>query len=265
MATTLSALNIPAFPGFSAADDHDLLKFLCRQDVGAVVIPDFMSPDELRTIIDKIYTLKDEWQPGAGPGDYTIGNVWYAYIAFDRVDDYHASSALSRAYMEWHFPGLEQRILDFCKAMVKGEDVIVRPGWGGPAFVNFTFDSETAMENGQLHTDHDGLPDSFLMSPNADNQAFSFVLPIQMPDEGGNLNVWTDVFSPDEWEKYTCGSFEDLDAPEQEPTEVVYQAGKLVALKSLRVHQIKSFQGSTDRITLNFRLTRLNGIWNVWF
>lgn len=240
---------------------------LRRPEVAGVAFEGLLSLTEVARALAQVYAQRRHWQAGAGPGDFTLGNVWYAHMEFGREHEYFASAPRARALVNRLFPGLEQQILAFCRLLTGDGDVQVRSGWGGPALVVFQAGSETARRGGVLHIDHDGLPAELLQARGADT--FSFILPLQLPAERGHLMVWPDLYDPADRARYLIGSG-DIADPRPPVQLLTHQLGTAIAIQSLRVHQIQGFEGNCDRVTLNWRLTRTataadESRWVVWF
>ena len=260
-----------AVPHYDATNDlgklPTALAEMRRAEVAAVALSGLFGTSELDQMLQQVYKQRRHWQTGAGPGDYTLGNVWYAHIEFGREQEYFATASRSRALVNRLFPRLEQQILALCRLLTGDSDVQVRANWGGPALVVFRAGSETARRGGVLHVDHDGLPVELLQSNQAD--AFSFILPLQLPAQRGHLLVWPDVFDPADRERFLVGSG-DVAGPHPPVQLLRHEVGTALAIQSLRVHQIQGFDGDRDRVTLNWRLTRVpsadeRGRWVVWF
>lgn len=235
--------------------------------VAAVAFAGLFSPAEVAKLLAQVYAQRRLWQTGAGPGDFTLGNVWYAHMEFGREQEYFATVPTARALINRLFPKLEQRVLAFCRHLTGDPAVQIRSGWGGPAVVVFDAASETARRGGVLHIDHDGVPAELLEIQGADT--FSFILPLQLPPQRGHLLVWPDLYDPAERGRYMVGSG-DISRPRPPVQLLPHVVGTALAIQSLRVHQIQGFDGSCDRVTLNWRLTRLagpgaKGRWVVWF
>lgn len=260
-----------AAPRYELADDAlqlpRALQELQNPAIAGVAFHGLLGAAEVAKLLAQVYAQRRHWKSGAGPGDFTLGNVWYAHIEFGREQEYFASVATSRALINRLFPKLEQRILAFCRQLTGDASVQIRSGWGGPAIVVFEGGSETARRGGVLHIDHDGLPAELLETRGA--ATFSFILPLQMPADRGHLLVWPDLYDPTDRARFMVGSG-DIALPHLPVQLLPHCVGTALAIQSLRVHQIQGFDGSCDRVTLNWRLTRLGDQgadprWVVWF
>ncbi len=266
-------MAVPVYQGADACTDLPAALVALRDPaVAGVAFQGLFSPAEVAGLLAQVYAQRRHWQTGAGPGDFTLGNVWYAHIEFGREAQYFATAAAARALINRLFPKLEQRVLAFCRQLTADPSVQVRSGWGGPALVVFEGGSETARRGGVLHIDHDGLPANLLEGKAADT--FSFILPLQLPSQRGHLLVWPELFDPADRARFMVGSG-DIASPRQPVQLLDHSVGTALAIQSLRVHQIQGFEGNCDRVTLNWRLTRLDatpsgrergaGRWVVWF
>ena len=219
----------------------------------AVSYKGVLTKDECDIFTDRVYAAKDHWIENFGGAQYTLGRAWYTDLEQDREDEYFARAIESDALLERVAPGLQQRMYDLVGTVV-GAYVEQRDGWCGPGVHVFPPMGDVARRGGDIHFDTEGLTEDQLA---ARAPALSFVLMLQPAETGGSLRVWDSKFEGD--------AAPAAPSPQLRSGVASYQAGDLVVFDSYRMHQIQSFSGTLDRISITAHAVWTGVHWEVWF
>lgn len=241
----------------------DLRRSLTKADgLRAVIFDSFLTASECREYADTAYMLQSYWRAGTLQGEYTLGRAWYTSIDNREVVDYFDESDYLNRIIRQSFPGLIEKILHFCQRWTDCKNVGIRSGWAGPGIVVFHPSSSlTAKRGGSVHIDYEGLSKRMLDAAVHPPEVYSFMLPLQMPVNGGHLRTWPEVYRRYHHERY----LREICKPEGKTRLVPYSVGSLCGIYSLRIHQIEPFRGKDDRVILTFHLGKLDGQWCIWF
>jgi len=227
------------------------------EDVAAVAIDDAV-PTEVR----------ERWQQGvdAHPGlgqriaaGRIVGGAWFAAIATEgdpvaRARAYQSAVARGRRDLDRVAPDLASRAARLTADLLGGP-VRTRPGHAGPGFVEFGGPGALD-QDGDVHIDWEGLAAEHPLGLFA--EAYSFVLMVRPPEEGGDLRVWGIGAAAD-------GGAVDEAGP---GTLVGYRPGTLVAFPAQDLHQITAMRGDRSRITVTWHARRAGPDpgdgWEIW-
>lgn len=202
-----------------------------------------------------VYAARADWTPCFEGVQFTLGRAYYTHLEEDRADEYFAMAAASDAIVERALPALQARVRDILGELV-GAPVAPRPGWCGPGVHIFPAGNWLSQNGGDVHFDTEGLrePERAARLP-----ALSAILMLQPPRQGGGLRVWDALWDGRDDE-------DDIAAAAcAESTVVDYAAGDLVVIDSYRLHQIQSFSGDRDRLSVTAHLIFADGRWQAWF
>jgi hypothetical protein len=260
-----SASNAKTVPVSSVMNDQiEGISFkTLLEDTLAVVFQGIFSLEENQEIVSKIYSLKNLWVPSYEGEQYALGRVWYAHVD-DRIQDNYFERAIeSNKMIETHFPGLYQKLCNFCSKIQMNEPVRIREKWAGPGFVIFPAHEYCAKEGGGIHYDWEGLTEE--QRNNSDTEAYSFISLLQKPERGGGIRIWETKYDPSRKEESLKPSIDILPDPGAKNVLIDYQVGDLLLINSLSLHQIQPFEGDADRITLTFHIAKNSESWHIWF
>jgi hypothetical protein len=219
----------------------------------AVRIPGMLTARECAEYAARVVAARDEWTANFGGAQFTLGRAWYTHLEEDREEEYFEGAAASDERVRRWLPGLTERLLAVCRALLGGP-VAQRVGWCGPGVHVFPARSEVARKGGEVHFDTEGLTDVQLARR---ARALTFVLMLQTPESGGGLRVWDRLYAGED--------FPDEPGEDVARATVDYEAGELVVIDSYRLHQILPFGGATDRVSATVHVVLENERWEAWF
>lgn len=226
----------------------------------AIRIPGVLSPDECITCSERLYQMRLRWRDDYGGEQFSLPDNYYARVSGGTVEEYFSSVVASRKLMAESFPHEQKRFLQLMQTLIKAETVPLKKGWCGPGFVIFPEGEYVAVNNGPIHVDAEGLVDGELVD--SDARACALVLMVQKPQWQGGVRVWNFPWDP------LLGETHSLRRAENSYSNgytIEYELGDLVVLNSLKPHQILSFGGGIDRITMNAFGSFVGGRWQFWF
>lgn len=230
----------------------DFFGLLARS--AALVVRGLCAPEACARWARAVYQARRRWVSDFGGEQFSLGRAFYTHFETDRSGLYFEDAARSDALVEEVLPGAQSLLQRTLEALVGGS---VRPrlGFCGPGAHIFPARGKVAREGGVIHFDVEGLTPHQLVQR---RPAVSLVVMLQAPVRGGGLRVWDSVYRGSEHP-----SDEDLAAPRR---TVRYRAGDAVLIDSLRLHQIRPFQGELDRISLTAHAALVDrGAWDCWF
>jgi hypothetical protein len=208
------------------------------------------------------YAARDDWTPCFEGVQFTLGRAFYTHLEEGRSEDYFAAARRSDALVESALPGMQALVRALIGELVGApisSPVLPRSGWCGPGLHIFPAGDWLSQHGGDVHFDTEGLSSEQLA---ARAPALSFILMLQPPARGGQLRVW-DMTYDGERDDDEDGV---MVAPEGITSATIdYAAGDLVAIDSYRLHQIQSFGGERDRISITAHAVLSDGRWQVWF
>ncbi len=216
-------------------------------------VPKVLEPDAASALVRGVYAGREHWTPAFDGEQFSLGNAWYTHLEEDKEAEYFATHERSDAAVEQFCPGLARTMRAFLASFV-GAPVQPRRGFAGPGVHVFPAGAHCAMRGGAVHFDTEGLTPSDLA---ARAPAVTAVLMLQPPRSGGELRVWDVRFE---------GQDHEDEAPRGVPfLDVDYQVGEIVFIDSYRLHQIRPFGGTTDRISATCHAVHTPGGWTSWF
>jgi hypothetical protein len=204
-----------------------------------------------------VLAARAAWTVDFDGDQFALGRAFYTHLETDRAGAYFTGAAASDALVEEHLPGMQDRVIDLYRALLCGEggEVRRRARWCGPGVHIFPAGGWLAQRGGVVHFDTEGLSEHQM---ECDARALTLVIMLQPAETGGGLRLWDVVHEG-----------HDEPTPEElaRPSEIaVYQAGDALLLDSYRLHQIQSFGGPRDRISITAHAVEVDdGVWEVWF
>lgn len=216
---------------------------------------DAISAEDAARYAALVFAAREEWNANFGGVQFTLGRAWYTHLETGTSAAYFADAAASDARVERAVPGLQARMIDLARGLVR-EPIVRRPGWCGPGVHVFTPGNEVSSKGGDVHYDVEGLSPEQL-ERRAD--AYSFVLMLQPCAVGGGLRLHDRRYAGDPYARA---------ADEATPSEIIdYRPGDLVVFDSYRLHQILPFAGDRARVSATFHIARTSGggAFEAWF
>jgi hypothetical protein len=212
--------------------------------------PGAVSAAQCAQWVGGVYAGRADWTPNFDGVQWTLGRAWYTHLEEGVAADYFAAATESDALVERCLPGMQARMLALLAEIV-GAPMARRDGWCGPGVHVFPAGGWLAENGGDIHFDLEGLDEQQRRQP-----ALSAILMLQPPLAGGGLRVWDECYD---------GRDEVPDA-ESRPSQIAeYEAGELIVIDSVRLHQIQPFSGPRDRISVTAHALLADGRWQVWF
>jgi hypothetical protein len=201
-----------------------------------------------------VLAARSAWSVDFDGDQFALGRAFYTHLETDRAAAYFAGAAASDALVEQHLPGMQARVLDLYRALLAGH-VRRRARWCGPGVHIFPAGGWLAQRGGVIHFDTEGLSAHQMEQ---DARALTLVVMLQPPENGGGLRLWDVIHE---------GRDEATPHELARPSVIAeYQAGSALLLDSYRLHQIQSFGGARDRISITAHAVEVDeGLWDVWF
>ncbi len=201
-----------------------------------------------------VLAARDEWTIDFDGDQFALGRAFYTHLETDRAGAYFTGAAASDALVERHLPGMQDRAIDLFRELVGGE-VRRRARWCGPGVHIFPAGGWLAQRGGVVHFDTEGLSEHQLEH---DARALTLVIMLQPAETGGGLRLWDVVHE---------GHDEPTQGELARPSVIAaYAVGDALLLDSYRLHQIQSFGGARDRISITAHAVEVDaGVWDVWF
>src|SRR5258706_10478075 len=109
----------------------------------AVRYPGMLTTGECAEYAARVRAARGEWTASFGGAQFTLGRAWYTHLEEDREEEYFADAAASDARVRRWLPGLAERLLGVCRALL-GAPVVQRPDWCGPGVHVFRAGSEVS-------------------------------------------------------------------------------------------------------------------------
>ncbi len=222
--------------------------------VGALVVGHFDAA-RCSTWVNGIRGARHAWTDDFGGAQFSLGRAFYTHLEEDRTRAYFDDAKASDARVEAHAPGLQSGMIDLV-ARLTGGRVTPRAGFCGPGVHIFPCGNEVSRRGGVVHFDTQGLARHHVA---ARRPALSIVAMLQPAERGGGLRLWDllyagrDVATPAELDRTRCGTIRS-------------EAGDVVAFDSYRLHQIRPFSGTLDRISATVHASEIDpGVWETWF
>ena len=201
-----------------------------------------------------VLAARAAWTVDFDGDQFALGRAFYTHLETDRADAYFAGAAASDALVEQHLPGMQERVIDLYRALLGG-DVRRRSRWCGPGVHIFPAGGWLAQRGGVTHFDTEGLSEHQL---ECDARAMTLVIMLQPAESGGGLRLWDVIHE---------GRDEAMPEELARPSAIaLYEPGDALLLDSYRLHQIQSFGGDRDRISITAHAVEVDEeVWDIWF
>lgn len=237
---------------WQAAGSPQVLSFLDERN--AVLLRGAAPREEAEGLAARVLAARDLLTSDFGGEQFALGRAFYTHLETGRSRDYFASARASDAVVEAVLPGLQGRSLALLSRLLGGE-VRRRPGFCGPGVHVFPAGGKVAREGGVVHFDLEGLTDH---QKEHGHRAVSLVWMLRPPLRGGGLRLWDALYDGTPDTELEPGSLPCLTARSG--------AGDVLLFDSLRLHQIRPFQGGLDRVSLTIHAAEVDrGAWEAWF
>lgn len=224
------------------------------ESAAAVVLKGLVPPERCQVWTRAVYKARSDWVADFEGHQSSLGRAFYTHYETGRSALYFGDAARSDALVERHLPGMQSFVRESLGHLVGGA---VRPrlGFCGPGVHVFPAAGEVAREGGVVHFDVEGLSPHQLARH---HRAVTLVIMLQPPTRGGGLRIWDTLYQGSE-----TPSPEQLAAPHR---TVRYRPGDALFSDSLRLHQIRPFQGPLDRISITVHAVEVDrDVWDAWF
>jgi hypothetical protein len=220
----------------------------------AVVLRGALDAAEAGRLAARVLSARDHWTSDFGGEQYALGRAFYTHLETGRTKEYFAGAAASDAVVEAALPGLQARTLALL-AQTLGGHVRRRDGFCGPGVHVFPAGSKVAREGGVVHYDLEGLTEH---QKARGQKAVTLVWMLQPASWGGGLRLW-DLL-------YDGRGDAEVDPDAHAQRTLRSGAGDAVLIDSRRLHQIRPFRGSADRIAVTVHGVEVDrGVWEAWF
>jgi len=204
--------------------------------------------------VDRILDARKEWIADFGGEQFALGRAFYTHYETGRADLYFRDASRSDALVERVLPGMQDMIRNLLALMVGGK-ARLRRGFCGPGVHIFPAGENVAKKGGVIHYDMEGLSPLHVERRSA---AMSLVVMLQPPVWGGGLRLWN-------------ATWHGADEPDDEEIAQPhithrYGVGEALLMESHRLHQIRPFRGTLDRVSITIHAVEVDrGQWDTWF
>lgn len=201
-----------------------------------------------------VLRARREWTSDFGAEQFSLGRAFYTHLETGRGGLYFRDAAGSDARVERVLPGMQEGVSALLAALVGGT-VRRRLGFCGPGVHVFPAGGEVARRGGVVHFDVEGLTPLQLRRG---HRAVTVVWMLQPAEWGGGLRIWDTLHG---------GSEHPTEAELATPHLTLrYRPGDVLFSDSRRLHQIRPFRGSRDRISITAHAVEVDrGVWETWF
>lgn len=204
--------------------------------------------------VARILEAQNEWIADFGGEQFALGRAFYTHYETGRSDVYFRDASRSNALVERVLPGMQDMIRNLLGRMVGG-NARLRRGFCGPGVHIFPARENVASKGGVIHYDMEGLSPLHVQRR---APAMSLVLMLQPPTWGGGLRLWNSL-----WHGADEPDDEEIAGPHITHR---YQVGEVLLMESHRLHQIRPFRGTLDRVSITLHAVEVDrGQWDTWF
>ena len=228
---------------------------LSRLDGGvAVLLRGAAGASEAGELASRVLAAREGWTSDFGGEQFTLGRAFYTHLETGRAKEYFENARAADALVESVLPGLQERSLELLGRMLGGE-VLRRAGFCGPGVHVVPAGGKVACDGGVLHYDLEGLTDHQKVH---EQRTVSFVWMFRPAVHGGGLRLWDALYDgrPDS----------EVEPDEHDRVTVKAGAGDALLFDGRRLHQIRPFRGSSDRVSLTAHAVEVDrGAWEAWF
>jgi hypothetical protein len=213
-----------------------------------------MPADEADALAARVLAASERFTADFGGEQFALGRAFYTHLETGRAREYFANAKASDALVEEVLPGMQARALELQASMLGG-DVRRRAGFCGPGVHVFPAGGKVASDGGVVHFDLEGLTEH---QKEEGARAVTLVWMLRPPARGGGLRLWDALYdgTPDA----------DVEPDEHACVTVRSAAGDALLLDSRRLHQIRPFAGSVDRVSITVHAAEVDAnVWESWF
>ena len=204
--------------------------------------------------VDRILDARKDWIADFGGEQFALGRAFYTHYETGRSDLYFREALRSDALVERVLPGMQDLIRNLLARMVGGK-ARLRRGFCGPGVHIFPAGENVAKKGGVIHYDMEGLSPLHVQRRSA---AMSLVVMLQPPVWGGGLRLWKTT-----WHGADEPNDEEIERPHITHR---YGVGEALLMESYRLHQIRPFRGTLDRVSITIHSVEVDrGQWDTWF
>ena len=229
---------------------------------------DAESCGELVGTIDELrdhWTARDRVRPF-----HTLGTASYLDVRRLDTSDYYHRSAVTNLLLLDHFSDLFAKV---CRAVDEstGTRCELTKRQAVPGFHIFGAHPDYLKPVGSIHADLQHQPltwdfDTDEQQCEAFGQVLSLTLPLELPRDGGGLNLWD--FGPETKPVGVFGWDEGAFVKAHPPRLVEYQCGRLVIHRGQQFHQIaplRSYHEADRRISLQGHAILIDGAYELYW
>jgi hypothetical protein len=232
--------------------DAALVQELARHP--ALLLRGVAEAAEAVRLASRVQSAREQWTSDFGGEQFALGRAFYTHLETGRTKEYFAGAAASDTVVEAVLPGLQARTLALLARLLGGQ-VRRRPGFCGPGVHVFPAGGKVAREGGVVHYDLEGLTEH---QKARGQRAVTLVWTLQAAAWGGGLRLWDQLFDG-------RGDGE-VDPAACDHITVRSEDGDAVLIDSRRLHQIRPFRGTADRIAITVHGVEVDhGVWEAWF
>lgn len=253
-----------------ALEPRRMLSLLSTNQIAAVKVSNFYSAADLKIIDTNIDKDGIAWYPHA---EHKQGRIGLSATEYQAKKDgkvlYFSRVPEATAAREKMFYGVSdpiQKIIDMFSPDYKVA-IAQEPAMNNAPYFSGLIRAMGAKST--LHFDHAPvqLP---RWGVSQGEEQFGLVLYLQMPDTGGELNIynhpWTpedEVHNKDTVEKGPHG-FDPTFLEKEQPTRITPSSGDLIIFRTRNFHQIDSIKHGQIRLSFNSFLTLQDGALSLW-
>jgi hypothetical protein len=202
-------------------------------------IDGFLSREEVKKMIEKMKERKEDWIER--PFNTSIGRIWYLDIEMGLLHMYHWEAPKTNVIVDGITNSISHKVASaavqqICKHYSDlNTKVVSRTEYTEAPWVDMGIvinQAKGKMENdgGAVHADLEGLsPYPELFSRLESVRAFSVIIPIELPQEGGGLYIWNKMNLPN-------SRYYSLDDSKAQLIE--YKVGNMYIFDSRLFHRI---------------------------
>lgn len=212
------------------------------------------SAEACATAAVEVVRRRSAWTADFGGEQFALGQAFYTHLETGRAAEYFRNAGRSDALVEATLPGMQAAVRALFGRLAGGR-VRARTGFCGPGVHVFPAGEKVAREGGVIHFDTEGISPVHLERR---ARALTLVIMLQPATRGGGLRVW-DV-------RYRGRDAATAAELRRTAMTTLYRAGDALLLESYRLHQIQSFSGQRDRISVTLHGVEVDAdVWETWF
>lgn len=215
----------------------------------ALVLRSLVEPEQCAQWAQAVLEARSSWTEDFGGEQFALGRAFYTHVESGRAAEYFADARASDARVERALPGVQAQMRQWYGQMAGGV-AAQRRGFAGAAAHVFPAGAKVARDGGVVHFDVEGLTPHQIARR---VRALTLVVMLQPAESRGGLALWDEMYPT-------------ADCDHAPSAVLAYRPGDAALMDSYRLHQIESFDGARDRISLTlhgFQVDRTR--WECWF